>query len=94
MNFIDDLSKQEFIGSLKFTLHEIVGKTRQTLKQKMLRAPTLKKKLEPGEISITAEEKKSDFGKTTVEFFLEATMKKDAEKPYFVLFTKKNKTNH
>jgi len=90
----DELDKQEFIGSLKFTLHELVGKTRQTLTSEIVKNPKLKKVKKAGELSITAEEKKSDYGKTTVEFYLEVTMKKDAIKPYFIVFSKKNKTNH
>lgn len=60
----------------------------------MVKSPKLKKNQKAGEISITAEEKKSDYGKTSVEFYVEVSMKKDAHKPYFITFSKENPTNH
>ena len=70
---LNNLSKQEFIGSCSFTLHKIVSGKNQTLEAELIN--TVRNKC--GKIKIIGEEKKAGYGQTQCSFIMEARVSTD-----------------
>lgn len=78
---IDDLSKQQLIGSHKFTLHDVVTQMNQELTADLIN-PAMK---DCGKIKIRAQEKKSDYGQIQASFKLEAKLSSSDGSHFFVV---------
>ena len=85
MNQLQNLSKQELVGNVTFTLHQIVTKAGQT-NTFQLANPVLNKP--PGKMKVTAVEKKADYGQTECQFTVTITNPayRQNDSLFFILF--------
>lgn len=85
MDQLNNLQKQELIGSATFTLHNVVTKPNQTATF-LLANPRLPK--QNGQLKITAAEKRADYGQTECQFDVAISQpgKHGGDSLFFILF--------